>query len=369
MQFALTEEQAQFKDVVGRFLRQRSPPTEVRRLMQTESGFDPLVWRQLAQDLAVCGIHVPEAYGGTGFGMTELGIVLEAMGGALYCGPFFASTVLAATTILELGSDDEKQAMLPSIAAGACIATLAFVEAGGSWQPAATTLVAADQRLSGTKHYVLDGHVADCILVLARDTDTGALSIYRVDGAATGLTRTPLSVLDRSRRLAMLRFDNTPATRLGIAGRAEEVMDRVLVTATIALANEMIGGAGQMLDSALAYTKLRAQFGRKIASFQAIKHRLADLLLEVELARSAAYYAAAAADAGDPNLPALASLAKSACAEAYMHAAAECIQLHGGIGFTWDNDTHLWFKRAKSSEVFLGDPAWHRERMLACWKE
>lgn len=369
IQLAFTQEQQQFRDVVRRFLADKAPTRSVRRLMDTEAGYDPGVWHLLAREIGACGIHVPEAYGGAGFGMTELGIVLEEMGRALFCGPFFSSTVLAATTLLEGGSEVQKQSLLPALVSGETRATLAFVEANGSWEPDATALAAnADGTLSGTKSFVVDGHSADVFLVLARETG-GALSIYRVDGSAAGLARTPLTVLDPTRKLARIDFDATPGTLLGEAGQGGETVRRVLDAAAIGLASEMVGGAGRMLDSALDYTKQRVQFGRRISSFQAIKHRLADLLLEVELARSAAYYAAAAFDARDANLPALASLAKSACADAYVCAAAECIQLHGGIGFTWDHDTHLWFKRAKSSEVFLGDPAWHRERMIACWHE
>jgi alkylation response protein AidB-like acyl-CoA dehydrogenase len=369
MQFAFTPEQRQFRDIVRKFLTDKAPPAAVRRSMETQAGFDPDTWHQLARDLGVCGIHVPDAYGGAGFGVTELGIVLEEMGRSLFCGPYFSTTVLAVTTILEGGSEQQKQMLLPAMASGEIKTTLAFTEADGSWEPESTTLAATrDGRLSGSKSFVLDGHIADRILVLAREV-TGALSIYVVDGSASGLTRTPLQVIDATRKLARLDFAETPASLLGEAGRGGETMQQVLVAACIALANEMVGGAGQMLDSALDYTKFRMQFGRKISSFQAIKHRLADLLLEVELARSAAYYAAAAFDEQHANLRALASLAKSACSDAYMHAAAECIQLHGGIGFTWDHDTHLWYKRAKSSEVFLGDPAWHRDRMVTCWQE
>jgi alkylation response protein AidB-like acyl-CoA dehydrogenase len=369
MQFAFTQEQLQFRDVVRRFLDDRAPPTEARRLMSTDSGYDPETWRSLAVELGACGIHIPETYGGAGFGLTELGIVLEEMGRALFCGPYFSSAVLAATAILQGGSESQKQSLLPGIASGEVRAALAVTEQDGRWSAEATTMTADDGRLTGSKRFVVDGHTADVIVVLARESSSGQLSLHVVDASATGLSRRALDVIDPTRKLAQLDFDRTPAQPLGESADAGDAIRRVLEVAAIALSNESIGGASRMLDSALQYTQQRMQFGRKIGSFQAIKHRFAELLLEIELARSAAYHAAASYDAGHPNISALASLAKSACSDAYMHAAAECIQLHGGIGFTWDHDTHLWYRRAKSSEVFLGDPAWHRDRMIACWQE
>jgi alkylation response protein AidB-like acyl-CoA dehydrogenase len=369
MQFAFTDEQLQFRDAARRFLVDHSPSTEVRRLMATEQGFDSTTWSRLAGELGVCGIHVPEAFGGAGLGITELGIVIEEMGRTLFCGPFFSSTVLAATAIREAGHEEQKQSLLPAIASGTCRATYTLTSANGNWDPRLTELtVDGEHRLRGACHFVVDGHTADIIVALARHDD-GELSLYVVDGNADGVVRTQRDVLDPTRKLASVDFRDVCAQPLGDRRGGAEVATTVLHVAVIALANEMIGGASHMLESALAYTRQRMQFGRKISSFQAIKHRLADLLLDVELARSAAYYAAAACDADDSNLPALASLAKSACADAYMRAAAECIQPHGGIGFTWDHDTHLWYKRAKSSEVFLGDPAWHRDRMVTHWRE
>jgi alkylation response protein AidB-like acyl-CoA dehydrogenase len=191
------------------------------------------------------------------------------------------------------------------------------------------------------------------------------IGLYAVDGQARGLTRRPLTTIDTTRRQAELSFAHTPARQLGHGDAALKALRNTLDRATIALACEMAGGARALLNSAVEYAKLRMQFGRPIGSFQAVKHKCAEMLLEVELAASAARYAAAAVDEQDPEVPALASLAKAMAGDAYMHAAVECIQIHGGIGFTWDHDTHLWFKRAKSSEVLLGDASHHRERYLA----
>lgn len=371
MGLGFTDEQLQFRDVVQRFLKEKSPPGEVRRLMEQSRGFDPAVWQQLSEELALSAIHIPEKYGGQGFGVIELGIVMEEMGRSLLCAPYFASTVLAATAILNAGSEAQKLKLLPKIASGSCIATLAFTEPNNRWDADGIELLATAQddgfRLDGVKSYVLDGHIADLIILVARQSDDDTLAFFAVDGAATGLKRSLLKTMDATRKQARLEFKDVPAELLGDPDIAANALAKTLDLAAIALANEMVGGAQQLLDTAIDYSGMRVQFGRTIGSFQAIKHKCADLLVAIELAKSAAYYAASAADEGAEDLPAIASLAKSSAADAYMQAARDCIQIHGGIGFTWDHDTHLWFKRAKSSEVFLGDPGYHRELMMQRW--
>ena len=369
MQYAFTDEQEQLRLAVRRFLGDRSPTPEVRRLMATDAGYDPAVWWQLCSDLALGGVHIPEAYGGQGFSFAELAIVVEETGRALLCAPYFSSTVLAATAILNAGREDDKAELLPSIAAGERLATLAVTESGGE-VPGDIALVAEAGRLSGVKSHVVDGCLADLLVVVARapgTTGDDGLSFYAVAGDAAGVSRKPLATLDATRKLARVEFDRVPARLIGVEGQGGAALARTLDLAAVALASEMVGGAQRLLDSAVEYAKLRMQFGRPIGSFQAVKHRLADLLLEVELAKSAAYRAADGAARNDAELPALASLAKAAASDAYMRAAKDCIQIHGGIGFTWDNDTHLWYKRAKSSEVFLGDPLQHRERLASHW--
>jgi alkylation response protein AidB-like acyl-CoA dehydrogenase len=343
--------------------------------MATDSGFNPTVWRQLANDLALPGIHLPEEVGGAGFGAVELGIAMEEQGRALLCAPFFSSSVLAAGAILHIANAAEQAALLPGIANGTLRAALAVTEANGRWGADGIELLAHRRgdawALRGAKSFVVDGCSADMLLVAARLPDTFGevgLCLFQVDPNAPGVARRLLTTLDATRKQAHIQFDDVPAELLGDAGAAADGLQRTFDQASIALAHEMVGGAQVMLDSAVDYAQLRFQFGRPIGSFQAIKHKCADMLLEVELARSAAYYAAQAAAQADPQTPALASLAKAAAGDAYMHAAAECIQIHGGIGFTWDHDTHLWFKRAKSSEVMLGDPRFHRERMLQLWR-
>jgi alkylation response protein AidB-like acyl-CoA dehydrogenase len=374
IQFAFTDEQEQFRSAIGRFLNDKSPTTEVRRLMGTAEGYDPAVWRQLSEELALPGIHIPEQYGGAGYGMVELCIVTEELGRALLCAPYFSTAVLAANAILNAGTEAQKARLLPDLASGARRATLAVTELNGQWDPQSIELVATrvanGYRLDGVKSYVVDGHVAELLVVAARLPNTvggDGLALFTLDANSNGVERRLLESMDPTRKLARIDFHGAPAQLLGNLDDGSETLARTLDQAAIALANEMVGGAQKLLDSAVDYTKVRVQFGRTIGSFQAIKHRLADLLLEVELAKSAAYYAAQASAADDPEWPALACLAKAAASETYLRMAAECIQLHGGIGFTWDNDTHLWFKRAKSSEVFLGQPSYHRELLMQRW--
>lgn len=375
MRFSFTDEQEEFRGILRRFLEDKSPTTEVRRLMETDGGYDPEVWRQLSQELGLTAVHIPEEYGGQGFGFVELGIVVEEMGRALLCAPYFASTVMAASAILNAGTEDRKRALLPGIASGEVIASLACAEDGGRWDAALVSLTATPAdggyRLDGHKSFVLDGQNAGLFVVLARRPGTEGdegLSFFTVAADAEGLACAPLETLDPTRKQARLTFDGVAAELLGEEGTAAAPYAKTIDQAAACLANEMVGGAERLRESAVDYSLLRVQFGRAIGSFQAIKHRLADMLLEVEMARSAAYFAAAAADEDTEDLPTAASLAKAAAADAYMQAAITTVQLHGGIGFTWDNDTHLWFKRAKSSEVFLGLPDEHRDRMLENWE-
>jgi alkylation response protein AidB-like acyl-CoA dehydrogenase len=376
MPYTFTSEQHQFREMVQRFLKEKSPPSEVRRLMETDEGFDEGIWEQLSVELGLQSLSVPEQYGGAGFGFVELGIVMEEMGRSLLCAPYFSSSVLATSAILNAGSEAQKQLLLPEIASGNTRASLAMTEPNGLWDISGTQMIARAKGsgyvLSGEKSFVIDGHTADLIVVVARMKGTSGsegITFFTVDGSSAGLEKKLLKTMDPTRKLAHLTFSEVDARLLGEEAQGSEAALRTQDQAVIALANEMVGGAQSLLDSAIEYSKIRMQFGRVIGSFQAIKHKCADMLIELELAKSAAYYAAAALDDAGSNITVLASMAKSAAGDAYMHIAAETIQIHGGIGFTWDQDTHLWFKRAKSSEVFFGDPAYHRERMIQHWGE
>jgi alkylation response protein AidB-like acyl-CoA dehydrogenase len=361
--FAFSEEQEELRKVVKDFLNAKSDEPTVRELMETETGYDPAVWNQMAEQMGLQGLVIPEEYGGSGFSFVELIVVLEEMGRRLLCAPYFSTVVLAGQTLLHSGDEDAKKAHLPGIASGETIATLAYTEPNGKWDESAVTMTATRDgdawKLNGTKLYVLDGHTADLIITAAR-TDAGT-SLFAVAGDAPGLTRTALSTMDQTRKQARLEYAEVPATLIGTEGAGWDVLTRVLDLAAVALAAEQVGGAQEVLEMAVQYAKDRVQFGRPIGSFQAIKHKCADMLLEVESAKSAAYYAGWCASELNDELPSVASLAKAYCSEAYFHAAAENIQIHGGIGFTWEHPAHLYFKRAKSSELLFGDPTYHRE--------
>jgi alkylation response protein AidB-like acyl-CoA dehydrogenase len=361
--FAFTDEQRELAATLRRFLQDKSPSSEVRRLMRTEQGYDPRAWSQLAGQLGLPGLVIPEKYGGSGAGPVELAIACEETGRALLCAPFFATAVLAAQALLASGDQAAQEEYLPAMADGGTIATLAVCEDDGAW---ATGGLAARARrsgdgyvLDGRKSFVLDGHTADLLLVVAQAE--GGPSLFAVAGSAAGLARRPLQTLDMTRKQAALSLDAVPARLVGAEGSAADIVARTLRLAVVALAAEQVGGARRCLDMSVEYAKIRMQFGRPIGSFQAIKHMCADMLLEVESARSAAYYAAWAAQDGSDELPLVASLAKACCSEAYFRAAADNIQIHGGIGFTWEHDAHLYYRRAKSAELMLGTPAEHRE--------
>ncbi|GAA5153403.1 acyl-CoA dehydrogenase family protein [Pseudonocardia eucalypti] len=357
--FAFGSEHDQLRATVRRFLADRSPETEVRRLMETDTGHDPAVWRELAS-LGLTGLLVPERLGGAGAGAVALQVVCEEMGRALFCGPYLSSAVLATSVLLAAGDEDSQARYLPGLADGSLIGTLALTEASGSWrvQDVATRAEpdgAGGHTLTGEKLFVLDGALADLLLVVTRD------GLFAVTADAPGLTREPLTTLDATRKQARVTFDDTPAALVGAPGDVAASVADALDIAAAALAAEQAGGARRVLEMAVEYAKVRHQFGRPIGSFQAIKHKCADMLLEVESATSAAYAIGWSLDTGSTEVGVLASLAKAYCSEAYYHCAAENIQVHGGIGFTWEHPAHLYYKRATSAEQLLGSPGYHRE--------
>ena len=371
MNLGVSAEQRELRDSVRRFLADRAPMSRVRELMETPDGTDRQVWQQAGAQLGLPGIAIPEAYGGAGFTFAEQAIVLEELGAALYGGPYLASAVLAATALLAASDEAARRELLPGIASGQTVATLAFTEDDGSWDPEAIRLAAtrgegspdSPWMLDGHKSFVLDGHTADLILVVAAAGP--GLSLFAVDAGTAGLGRRMLPTLDQTRKLARLEFDAVPGRLIGGPGEAGVVLDHAMDVAAVALAAEQLGGAQRALDMAVEYAKIRYQFGRPIGSFQAIKHRCADQLLEVASLRSAVGYAAAAVDEDSPEVPALASLVKAYASETYFHVAAENIQIHGGIGFTWEHDAHLYFRRSRADRVLLGDATVHRERLAA----
>lgn len=356
-----TDEQRELRVTARRFLDEKSTSEHVRELMETDAGFGEAVWKEMAA-LGWTGIAIPEKYGGLGYGFMELSVLLEEMGKSLLCAPFFSSTVLAANAVLNGASEEQKKSLLPSIADGSIRATLAFVEAEGVWDGSSTTTAATAKGdsfvLNGTKHYVIDGSTAELLLVLARRGDS--LALFSVDPNQSGVKRTAMVTLDATRKQARIEFDGSAAQPIG-GDAFEAALSTTLNQAALALAAESLGGAQRCLDVSVEYAKNRIQFGRPIGSFQAIKHRATNLLMEVENARSAAYYAAWTADNEPEDLPLAASMAKAYCSDAFSHAAADNIQIHGGIGFTWEHDAHLYLRRAKSNEIYLGDATYHRE--------
>ncbi|MDH6484787.1 acyl-CoA dehydrogenase family protein [Streptomyces sp. SAI-127] len=363
MDFAFSDEQEELGRTVRAFLTHTSPETETRRLMETPEGFDRALWRRMGSELGLQGLAVPEEYGGAGCGPVEVGVVMEEMGRALLCAPFLSSAVLATTTLLRCADEDARKRLLPGLASGELVGTLALTEDAARWDAAGVRLTARESNgswlLNGHKMFVLDGATADVVLTVARTGD--GIGVFCVDGDATGLTRAPLPTMDPTRRQARLDYQDVPATRLRAHGDGWDLVSEVLDRAAVALAAEQVGVASRALDMAVEYAKVRHQFGRPIGSFQAVKHLLADVLLEVESARAAAHYALLASENEDPELPAVASLAKAFCSDACVQATEENIQVHGGIGFTWEHPAHLYLKRAKTSQLLFGDPAYHRE--------
>lgn len=364
-----TEDHASLRSSLRGFFADLVPESEVRRLMATDEGYDGELWRRCASELGLQGLLVPEAYGGSEYTWVELGVVLEEMGRVLFCGPYFSTVVLAGACLLESGDEQAQKEYLPGIASGETLGTLAFVEASGRWDEAGITMAArADggaYRLSGEKLYVLDGHIADVIVVAARTGST--VSLFTVDKEANGLTTRLLETLDQTRKFAVVAFENTPARLLGREGTGWSSLSRVLDLAAIALAAEQVGGAQAALDMAVEYAKNRIQFGQPIGAFQAIKHLLADVMVEVESARSAMHRGLAAASGHEGiELSVVSPLVKAYCSDAFELASHQNIQVHGGMGFTWEMPPHLYFKRAKSMASFLGDSNYHRERLAEC---
>ena len=363
MDFAFSDEHQELRQTVRRFLEKESSEAAVRGAMETERGFDTRMWERMASQMALPGLAIPEAHGGAGLGLIEQAIVMEEMGRVLFCGPYLSTAVLAVAALTAAGDERACAEILPEIAAGRTIATLAVADERGRHDVSSPPVRAArdgtEWRLDGVTSLVLDGQVADIVLVAARVDD--GTRLFRVERGASGLRREALAPLDLTRKLSRLTFTGTPAAAIS-PGDATRALERALSIASTALAAEQTGGAQRCLEMSTEYARTRLQFGRPIGSFQAIKHKCADMLVEVELARSAAYYAAFRAAADDELIPA-AHMARSYCSDAFFHAAAETIQIHGGMGFTWEHPAHLYFKRAKASAALFGSSVDERRKL------
>jgi len=354
-------------------LADHSTGEHVRQVMTTDLGYDDKVWQRIGAELGWPAIIVPEEYGGLGLSYVALVALLECMGEVLLCSPFFSSVCLGGNALLHGGTVAQKQQYLPQLAAGQLRVTLAMTEANGLWnsQGIETTATQAGDEfvLSGSKRYVLDGHCADPLVVAARAEGSEGhegVSLFLVEPGSEGLDVEPLPTMDQTRRLAQIELQEVRVPTSSLMGKEGEGIDalhKTLDLASIALAAEQVGGAQRSLDLAVEYAKGREQFGRPIAGFQAIKHKCADMLVEVEFAKSAAYNACFAAAENEEDFLESAALAKAYCSDAYFQAAADNIQIHGGMGFTWEHPAHLYFKRAKASALLFGDAARHREAL------
>lgn len=352
-----SDDQQELRRVVREFLTRHSPEEQVRRSMA--GGYDADPWRRFGAELGLCGLAIPEKHGGVEAGYHELSIVFEEAGRALFCAPYFATIALAAEVLVHADDEPTAAELLPALATGERTATVAGLGPGGT----TARRHAGEWLLDGVESYVLDGHTADLILVFAHTGSSLSVFAVAAEDDPAGLRRTAVPTMDQTRPQAEVVFETVPARLIGAEGAADRILARVTDAAAVLLAAEQLGGATRALELAVEYARVRSQYGRVIGSFQAVKHRLADMLVDVECARSAVVDAVGALAEDAPDLPQAAALAKAFCSEVYTGVAAGCIQVHGGIGFTWEHPAHLYFKRASSARLMFGDPAQHRERV------
>lgn len=352
MQFGLSESQQILKDTARKFFAGESPIAAVRKAMETDTAYDAALWAKLAEQ-GFTGIITPEEYGGMGLGKVELILLMEEAGYALLPGPFFSTVALAGAVIEACASPEQKKKYLARIASGQARSTVALVEAAGSWDPASLQIASAGNKLTGTKLFVTDAAVADFMVVVARG------SVFAVDAKADGMSIEPMKGMDLARKIYAVEFKNTPAEKLANTNGLASALN----VATAALCGEMVGGMQRALELTVAYAKTRKQFGKPIGIFQAVQHLCADMYLETESSRSATYYAAWALEENVPDAATSVSVAKMYASDASRTVGNRGIQVHGGMGFTWENDLHLYYRRAKASETMLGDATFHRERI------
>ncbi|MBI5940226.1 MAG: acyl-CoA/acyl-ACP dehydrogenase [Caulobacterales bacterium] len=351
MNFDFSDEQKQLQDQARRFLADKCPPSAVRAVLEGEQSFDRELWVQLGE-LGFLGAAIPEEYGGVGLGHLELCVIAEELGRAIAPVPVASSIYLAAEFLMAAGSEAQKQTWLPKLASGETIGTFAYGEGLGRVTEKSIKATVSGGKLSGTKTPVADGEVADLAVVAAREGGKG--SLYLVDLTGPGVTLETLDTIDPTRGQSTITFKDASAERLGVAGDgwrlAAEVMDR----AAILLAFEQVGGSDRALEMGRDYALDRMAFGRPIGSFQAVKHMLADMYVAATLARSNAYYGAWVLSTGSAELPVAAATARVSATQAFQHCAKNNIQVHGGMGFTWAFDCHLFYRRSNGLALALG---------------
>jgi alkylation response protein AidB-like acyl-CoA dehydrogenase len=360
MNFGLSETQQTLKNTVRKFLAAECPLGEVRKLMETETAFDGALWSKIAEQ-GWTGVIFPEEFGGFGMGMVEMAAALEEMGRALLPGPYLSTVLLAGSAIEAAGDDNQKSKYLSAICRGEAKSTLALLEDSASWSPDAVEMKANGLVLHGRKLFVPDAAAAGFLVVAARMD--GDLALFVVPSDAPGLRIANMPAMDNTRKLYEVNFNSVPAELLAQGARARLALDRALDIATVGLVAEMTGGMQRLLEVTVEYAKTRKQFGRPIGEFQAVQHQCADMLVYTESSRSGAYYAAYAMQEGIPEARLAVSVAKAYSSDAYREVGNRAIQVHGGMGFTWENDAHLFYRRAKASELAFGDAAFHRERV------
>jgi alkylation response protein AidB-like acyl-CoA dehydrogenase len=360
MHFGLSETQETIRKSAREFFTAECPIAEVRRLAETDTAIDDKLWKKFAEQ-GWTGIIFPEEYDGFGLGLVEMAVALEEMGRALIPGPFI-STVLVAGTILDrAGTEEQKKKYLAPICRGEAKATLALLEKSASWDLNAVQLEAKSGTITGEKLFVADAKGADFLLVAAKQE--GALTLLIVPTNAKGVTITLMPGIDLTRRLYSVSFDNVEVPSENVIANATEAIEAAHDVATVGLVAEMAGGMQRLLDITVEYAKTRKQFGKPIGTFQAVQHQCADMLFLLEGVRSSAYYAAWALGENQADAKSAVSVAKVYASEGYRDAGNKAIQVHGGMGFTWENDTHLYYRRAKGSEIAFGDATFHRERI------
>ena len=373
MDFGFSQEQEMLRATARKFFENECPSTLVRKMMDAPAGVTDDFWQKLAEQ-GWLGLVYPEAFGGVGLGFVDLTVLMEEMGRVVMPGPYFSTVLQGGLTLLETGSERQKKEWLPRISSGAAKVTLAWTEPNARWDAAGVTLSAREGTggftLSGTKLFVPDAHTADALVVAARTADGATpedgVSLFLVPKDARGLRVTLLPTMDQTRKLCEVTLEDVSVgtdALVGEKGKGWAPLARVADRATVALCAEMCGGAQKVLDMTTEYAKIRVAFGRPIGAYQAVKHRAAEMLVDVENAKSITYYAAWAVDEQVAEAPLAASMAKAYVSDAYRKVAAAGIQIHGGIGFTWEHDLHLYFKRAKGSEFTFGDATYHRERV------
>jgi alkylation response protein AidB-like acyl-CoA dehydrogenase len=366
MNFDFSDDQKQMRDAARKFLSEQCPPKAVRAVLDGKAAYDKELWKGLAE-MGFLGVAIPEEFGGAGAGHLELCVIAEEMGRALAPVPFSSTVYLAAETLLIAGSDAQKQKWLPKIAAGEAIGTLALFEGTGNPSPKAIKLAASNGALTGIKKPVPDGAIADFAVVAARTGTSGRdsdISLFLVDLKAGGVEVKELTNVDPTRGQAQLTFKNAKAEPLGAAGEGWSILTQVLDRAAVLLAFEQVGGADRALEMGRDYALDRVAFGRQIGSFQAVKHMLADMYVSATLARSNCYYGAWALSTNAGELPEAAAAARISATQAYQHCAKNNIQVHGGMGFTWEFDCHMYYRRANAVAVTLGSLSYWEDALI-----